>query len=1136
MTIANPPMGDVVVDPELLPTRKRPVGLDAVAMEKVDAAGSPAVVSPWVRFTPIVNDEGVMLDHALVVGVTVDGQPIGEMDLTIELADAAAVVASDASPPSAGVTLTLEQPTVGHANTVLLPGGDPADAWRRGHWLSSHIESLDAALAEAGFTDALSIDPQHAWFEGELNLIRFRPPALTYDPRLIGRLGDILARVGFNRSNYTGYAANPEHFAGYLTRYHLNRDHPVYRPVDATFRVAVSDFWQNYADRWQPGGMFEDRPLPAVLKLGDEIYRLRDTPQLAASPRYLELLVEEARTVTDDQPSRLGVASWGELQSPEKIAGETRVWPDDIAPEQRLANYIALRAANRATAEMYAANTAAVHEYVGSDIDTTVNLLGVLYGGGFSARAWYLQTPDYFQLADHHALDMLQVQAAVPFYPPSGPLTMSLMMPGLAAQAAERHENVTAEVMHFGARVEPAAYRHVFMSTLASGVNRITSYRFGLKATGWEWFDTPSKVNAMAEMSRLIQALSPFVAEAERPKASVAVLHAEASDIWDHPADSRSKAEVRGPWFAMRFAGVPIDVVREYMVESGELSKYRLLFVGQRNVNRVAQQAILDWVDAGGTLVLLPGAMTFDGGDQPSSLCDEALGEAVSWPAQDTAPRRYIEFASHEVRSEVDWPEVDAVVARGFALPVDGDGDVVATYADGTAAARLAKIGNGQVVAMGFSPSVGYLSGAAKSKAAWRELTVRDDAVDESVIGATREGAPYWLETNQPGHGVFLSLLKRSGAQRAITVRGDNVDAGVAWREDRAAIFLSNFATRPAGTIDVSTTLPRRFNAVRTLSGAPVQATWHDDGKVNVRLKLNDIDAVLFDDSGEFFGLGPDRVPHGFGDTQAQKRVELQAQAGANVDAIRDGESPTPRRGDLLVTYRQGEWRFGNEATLRWGGADDLPVIGDFDGDGVDEIGLVRDESGTLVWRLSGVAHGYEDDPDAGFTRLEFRHGNAGDIPLVGDWNGDGIDTPALVRPEARHFTWYLTNTLGPGSEIRFRHGNIATDRPVVGDWNDNGKTSVGLVRDTGQAWRWLLTNKLEAGVEALDRRFGDPAADLPFSGDFNGDGRDGLALLKAADARLTVAEPIDGEPKAMPAEIEGGGEGVVKAGRFAQP
>ncbi len=69
--------------------------------------------------------------------------------------------------------------------------------------------------------------------------------------------------------------------------------------------------------------------------------------------------------------------------------------------------------------------------------------------------------------------------------------------------------------------------------------------------------------------------------------------------------------------------------------------------------------------------------------------------------------------------------------------------------------------------------------------------------------------------------------------------------------------------------------------------------------------------------------------------------------------------------------------------------AQDLPVVGDFNGDGIDQLGIYT--AGT--WRLDTNGDRKLDDAD------EVRHlGGVADKPVVGDFDGDGIDEIAVYR------------------------------------------------------------------------------------------------------------------------------------------
>ncbi|MBQ9799557.1 MAG: hypothetical protein IJO40_06410, partial [Thermoguttaceae bacterium] len=84
-----------------------------------------------------------------------------------------------------------------------------------------------------------------------------------------------------------------------------------------------------------------------------------------------------------------------------------------------------------------------------------------------------------------------------------------------------------------------------------------------------------------------------------------------------------------------------------------------------------------------------------------------------------------------------------------------------------------------------------------------------------------------------------------------------------------------------------------------------------------------------------------------------------------------------------------GRWNDGDELLEGMGGVGYLPVVGDVDGDGVDSIGLFSNGD----WLI-------DSDGDRRFD-ASIRFGQAGDVPVVGDFNGDGADELAVYRPGA---------------------------------------------------------------------------------------------------------------------------------------
>ena len=89
-----------------------------------------------------------------------------------------------------------------------------------------------------------------------------------------------------------------------------------------------------------------------------------------------------------------------------------------------------------------------------------------------------------------------------------------------------------------------------------------------------------------------------------------------------------------------------------------------------------------------------------------------------------------------------------------------------------------------------------------------------------------------------------------------------------------------------------------------------------------------------------------------------------------------------------------------------------------------------------------------------------------GDIPMVGDFNGNGRYTPAILRDGE----WHLRNSLsgGPGDHV-FVYGRVTKgDLPIVGDWNRNGRFGIGVTR----GGNWYLRNSLSGGNAQISFNF----------------------------------------------------------------
>jgi hypothetical protein len=200
-----------------------------------------------------------------------------------------------------------------------------------------------------------------------------------------------------------------------------------------------------------------------------------------------------------------------------------------------------------------------------------------------------------------------------------------------------------------------------------------------------------------------------------------------------------------------------------------------------------------------------------------------------------------------------------------------------------------------------------------------------------------------------------------------------------------------------------------------------------------------------------------------------------------------------------LVDPGQGMWHLydeaGNETTsFFYGNPGDFPFVGDWDGDGVETPGLYRQSDGFVYIKNSNTQ---------GNADITFFFGNPGDVPIAGDFNGDGLDTVSIYRPSSQ--TFFIINELGEdggglgAADISYVFGNPG-DKPFVGDFDGDGVETVGLHREsTGLVY---YRNEHTQGNADNQFLFGNPG-DRLIAGDWTGDGVYTPALFRPASTTM---------------------------------
>ncbi|WP_454086145.1 gamma-glutamyltransferase [Georgenia sp. Marseille-Q6866] len=210
-------------------------------------------------------------------------------------------------------------------------------------------------------------------------------------------------------------------------------------------------------------------------------------------------------------------------------------------------------------------------------------------------------------------------------------------------------------------------------------------------------------------------------------------------------------------------------------------------------------------------------------------------------------------------------------------------------------------------------------------------------------------------------------------------------------------------------------------------------------------------------------------------DGRLQAAAEPERSGGGSAMVVRPGDVPPPTASPQF--HLSNDWRGTTDEVFRYGRTGDEVLIGDWDGDGVDTIAVRR---GNVV-HVSGGHRG-------GDAARTFTYGRPGDTLLVGDWDGDGRDTLAVRRGADYH----VKNRLTGGDADRVVRYGREDDTVLVGDWDADGTDTFTVRRDA----TYHVKNSLRGGDADTVFTYGR-AGDITLAGDWDGNGTDTLAIQR---------------------------------------
>jgi len=171
---------------------------------------------------------------------------------------------------------------------------------------------------------------------------------------------------------------------------------------------------------------------------------------------------------------------------------------------------------------------------------------------------------------------------------------------------------------------------------------------------------------------------------------------------------------------------------------------------------------------------------------------------------------------------------------------------------------------------------------------------------------------------------------------------------------------------------------------------------------------------------------------------------------------------------------------------VQFGATGDVPVSGDWDGDGKGDLAVYREGAS------GGQSFFYyrpSSQPGVNFNTIAL--GMAGDKPLVGDFDGDGKLDAAVFR--ASTATWIiLRGSDGVTTQTNF---GLSTDIPTPADFDGDGTANIAVFRPSNGTW-FTSTNPAN-NYGAI--QFG-ASGDVPVAADYDGDGRADVAVFRPSN------------------------------------
>lgn len=185
------------------------------------------------------------------------------------------------------------------------------------------------------------------------------------------------------------------------------------------------------------------------------------------------------------------------------------------------------------------------------------------------------------------------------------------------------------------------------------------------------------------------------------------------------------------------------------------------------------------------------------------------------------------------------------------------------------------------------------------------------------------------------------------------------------------------------------------------------------------------------------------------------------------------------------------------------GTATALPVPADYDADGTTDIAVYDYLSQN--WQIVFSKMGFDLAKALNNTNrygLNIVWGDKGDLPIKGDYNGDGYSDFILYHEAEndRDDSLWKIKQLGPDTSAKLKTKSFGKkgDLPLIADFDCDGKDDLGVFRPSEAAWYFIFKDESQKKIAwqlGYEDKVGKNVSS--FVGDFDGDGCADLGLFE---------------------------------------